>query len=243
MFKPCVIIPVFNHHLNIESIVESILEQELTCILLDDGSDIDCKNTLSNLAQKHNVKLLRWEKNRGKGAVVCDGIKYAHLDGYTHALQIDADGQHNTNDIPKLIKKAKNNPSSVISAWRAYSDMPKSRRNGRRITDLWVWINTLSLCIKDSMCGLRMYPLKETYDLLTQHSVCQRMDFDTDILVRLYWKGLDVKHIQTHTTYSNDISSHFKLWNDNLRISKMHTRLFFGMLVRIPSLISRQIQR
>ncbi len=107
------------------------------------------------------------------------------------------------------------------------------------ITDFWVWINTLSFTIKDSMCGYRLYPLAETMPLISDTAVGQRMDFDTDILVRLYWRGIAVEQLETRIHYHHDGVSHFDMLRDNLRISKMHTRLFFGMLVRLPVLMAR----
>lgn len=241
MFKPCVIIPVYNHHLKIAEIVKHLRAQNLACYLLDDGSDHACQQELKALSCIDGVTLLRWDENRGKGAVVCDGLVRANKDGYSHALQVDADGQHDLEDIPALLKQSEASQAAVISAWREYSDMTKSRRNGRRITDFWVCVNTLSFSIKDSMCGFRVYPLATTCALLAGNGVGRRMDFDTDILVRLYWQGLEVRHVKTRTLYSDEIPSHFDMWKDNVRISLMHTRLFFGMLIRVPKLLLRHI--
>jgi hypothetical protein len=80
-------------------------------------------------------------------------------------------------------------------------------------------------------------------ELLAHSCVGRRMDFDTDILVRLYWRGLAVTHVDTPVIYKSDIPSHFDLLRDNVRITKMHTRLLLGMLCRVPSLISLHQQR
>ncbi len=213
----------------------------LPCIILDDGSDAKCQYVLQEVAAANKaVTLIRFEQNRGKGAVVCDGFLRAYSEGYTHALQIDADGQHDLADVPAFLDRAQKNLTSVISGWRDSKQLPRSRRYGRFITDLWVWINTFSLQIKDSMCGYRLYPLALTIDLLSCEHIGQRMDFDTDILVRLFWRGINVEHIATQIHYSDDITSHFKLIRDNLRISRMHARLFCGMIIRFPMLISRR---
>lgn len=89
------------------------------------------------------------------------------------------------------------------------------------------------------MCGFRVYPLAPTLALATRHPIGQRMDFDTEIMVRLYWAGTPSRFIATRVTYPQDGVSHFDALHDNLRISWMHTRLFFGMLPRIPSLLRR----
>lgn len=238
-FKPCVVIPVYNHHHKIEAVVQNISQQGLDILLVDDGSASECAEVLDHLAKTYPLQLHRLPTNQGKGAAVCSGLKKAFEVGYTHALQIDADGQHDLRDIPKFLAAGKLNPTQVICGSRDYLAMPASRRSGRKLTDIWVHINTLSARIKDSMCGYRLYPLAPTLDLLARHSVGRRMDFDTDILVRLYWFGLDVTNITTEIIYHNDVPSHFDIWKDNARISWMHTRLFFGMLPRIPQLLRR----
>lgn len=239
VFNPCVVIPVFNHHHNIAAVVHTIIQQGVPVLLVDDGSSSECASVLENLSVTSGVKLHRLNQNQGKGVAVCTGLALAHAAGFSHALQIDADGQHDLSDVPAFLAAGKANPASVICGARDYLAMPASRRSGRRLTDVWVHINTLSRQIKDSMCGYRLYPLNETIALLSRYRVGRRMDFDTDILVRLYWSGLSVHNITTEIRYHTDVPSHFDVWADNLRISWMHTRLFFGMLPRIPRLLLR----
>lgn len=240
-FNPCAIIPVYNHQQKISDVVRGLHAYNLQCILIDDGSEENCANVLRNLAQQNNwIHLQRLEKNQGKGVAVCAGLRTAFNLGFTHALQVDADGQHDLNDVPKFIERARKFPSAIISGSRTYEAMPAARRSGRKLTDFWVRINTLSNQIKDSMCGYRLYPLAQTIDLIQRKKIGRRMDFDTDILVHLYWSGLSVENIETHIIYHDDVPSHFDIWKDNVRISWMHTRLFFGMLIRIPQLLLRR---
>lgn len=239
-FKPCVVIPVFNHPHKIAGVVVRLLGYHLPVLLVDDGSEAGCAHLLEQLAaQNAQVELLRLPQNAGKGAAVCKGFALAQSQGFTHALQVDADGQHDLDDVPKFLACAQQHPRAVISGWRSYDAMPRSRRSGRKLTDFWVCVNTLSRSIKDSMCGYRLYPLAPTMQLLARKKIGARMDFDTDILVRLYWQGLAVENIPTDILYQDDMPSHFDIIKDNVRISWMHTRLFFGMLPRIPVLLHR----
>lgn len=244
IFNPCVVIPIYNHPHKIGGLVIRLLEFGLPCILVDDGSGANCAQVLDRIASTHpQVDLLRLPYNQGKGVAVCSGLALAHGKGFTHALQVDADGQHDLNDVPAFLACAQQHPLTIISGWRSYEAMPPSRRSGRKLTDFWVCINTLSRSIKDSMCGYRLYPLAPTMQLLARKKIGARMDFDTDILVRLHWQGLAVENIPTRILYQDDIPSHFDIFKDNVRISWMHTRLFFGMLVRIPLLLQRRLSR
>ncbi|BCL44935.1 acyltransferase [Enterobacter roggenkampii] len=156
-------------------------------------------------------------------------------------MQVDADGQHAIEDIPKLLALAERHPDALISGQPIYDDsIPRSRLYGRWITHVWVWIETLSLQLKDSMCGFRVYPVSPTLRLAAREPLGKRMDFDTEVMVRLYWQGNTSVFLPTRVTYPQDGLSHFDALKDNVRISLMHTRLFFGMLPRMPGLLFRR---
>jgi glycosyltransferase involved in cell wall biosynthesis len=239
--KPVVIIPVYNHEHAIGAVVEQVRAHGLPVLLVDDGSQPSCAAVLDALVKPPGVLLFRRTQNGGKGAAVISGLQEANRLGFTHAVQIDADGQHALTDLPKFLETANAHPDALITGQPMYdASVPKGRLYGRYLTHVWVWINSLSLAIKDSMCGFRVYPLARTLAALVP-SIGKRMDFDPEIAVRLVWGGTEVINLPTHVTYPTDGISHFDVLWDNVRISGMHTRLFFGMLVRLPRLLWRRI--
>jgi len=166
----------------------------------------------------------------------------AQAAGHTPAVQVDADGQHDVRDIPRLLALAAAQPQALVTGVPIYDEsVPRSRLYGRYVTHFWVWVHTLSFRIRDSMCGFRVYPLEASLAIWNAGGVGRRMDFDTDILVRLHWRGAAIVELPTHVTYPLDGVSHFDLLRDNLRISWMHTRLFFGMLRRLPRLLWQRL--
>ncbi|MDP5007815.1 MAG: glycosyltransferase family 2 protein, partial [Glaciimonas sp.] len=180
--------------------------------------------------------------NRGKGGAVLTGVFHAAATSYTHALQIDADGQHNTDDIPRFLQQAMAQPSALIAGCPQYDEsVPKLRLYARYLTHIWVWINTLSFDIKDSMCGFRVYPLQPLVSLAQRQVFGERMDFDTEVLVRLYWDGMEIINLPTRVGYPTDGVSHFRVVLDNVLITRMHAVLFFGMLWRAPKLLLRKL--
>jgi glycosyltransferase involved in cell wall biosynthesis len=210
---------------------------------VDDGSDAECAAVLDRLAEEHpeRVRLVRLARNRGKGGAMVAGFRAAAAERYTHVLQIDADGQHCTDDIPRFLSAARAHPRDVISGYPVYDEsVPAIRFYCRYLTHVWVWINTLSLQIKDSMCGFRVYPVAPVIALAARQRIGARMNFDTDIIVRLYWDGLDVVNLPTRVSYPSDGVSHFRVWLDNVLITRMHATLFLGMLVRMPRLLMRK---
>ncbi|QZN95901.1 glycosyltransferase family 2 protein [Symbiopectobacterium purcellii] len=244
-FLPCVVIPCFNHGATLASVLTRLTPFSLPVIIVDDGSDLATQQELNRLAADNvGITLIRLAQNSGKGAVVIHGIRVAAEAGFTHALQVDADGQHQIEDIPRLLDEARSHPETLISGQPRYdTSVPKARLYGRYITHVWVWIETLSFSLKDSMCGFRVYPIAATLSLAARQAIGQRMDFDTEIMVRLYWSGTPSRFVETAVTYPENGLSHFDALYDNLRISWMHTRLFFGMLPRIPGLLNRRHQK
>jgi glycosyltransferase involved in cell wall biosynthesis len=242
MFRPVVVIPVYNHGPTALKVVAAVRAHGLPCIVVDDGSSPDCAALLEQAARDEAVHLVRLPLNRGKGGAVMAGFGAALRQGYSHALQIDADGQHDTADIPGFVELSRRQPAAVIAGVPVYdASVPKGRLYGRYVTHVWVWIHTLSFAIRDSMCGFRLYPLQPVGELMRRVRIGRRMDFDTEIIVRLYWRGVPVVNRPTRVTYPQGGVSHFRVWRDNLRISRMHAKLFFGMLLRLPLLLARKV--
>jgi glycosyltransferase involved in cell wall biosynthesis len=238
--NPVVIIPVFNHEHAVGDVVREVGSHALPVLLVNDGSNESCTNFLRSLVST-GVSLFERDQNGGKGAAVMSGLYEAKRLGYSHGVQIDADGQHNLGDLPSFLAAAKLNPNALITGTPVYDQsVPKGRLYGRYLTHIWIWINTLSFEIKDSMCGFRVYPIEKTLSVLVP-SIGKRMDFDPEVAVRLVWSGVKVININTQVTYPKDGVSHFDILWDNVRITGMHTRLFFGMVWRLPKLLLRKV--
>jgi len=242
-FKPCAVVPIYNHKDQIGATVAALMAHGLAVFVVDDGSDTPTQQVLATLDAHYGPSLhvLRLPHNRGKGGAVMAGLRAAYAAGFSHALQIDADGQHDTNDIPQFLETGRLHPHAAILGRPVYDEsVPKGRLYGRYLTHIWVWIETLSLEIRDSMCGFRLYPLPAVCALIEQRALPERMDFDIEILVRLHWTGMKFFTIPTRVTYAVGGLSHFDMWRDNLRISQAHVRLVLGMLLRMPILLARK---
>ena len=241
-FRPCVVVPVYNHGDGAHALAERLAPLRLPTIMVNDGSAPPCTVELRRLAAQHDwLLLLEHGDNQGKGGAVLSGLREAHAKGFSHALQIDADGQHNASDIPRFLALAERNPRAMIAGEPQFdASMPRGRYLARYLTHVWVWIETLSFTIRDSMCGFRVYPLDQVIGIANRCHLGRRMDFDPEIMVRLYWQGVPIVSVPTRVTYPEHGQSNFRLLQDNALITWMHIRLVFGMLWRAPLLVYRR---
>ena len=243
--KGGIIIPVYKHGKACVAVVEGLLQYSYPIILVDDGNGEETKSYLQQIVTAHpEVTLVTLEKNSGKGAAFGAGIVKAYEMGITHALQIDADGQHDISRTPFFMQKAEQYPTAMILGYPEYdASVPGHRKNGRKFANNWAKIVSFEGGIMDSMCGFRVYPVQETYHFVTRCRYDRRMGFDIDILVRLIWKGLPFIFFPVHVTYPSDGISNFRMVQDNARISWVYTKLCCGMLLRLPLLIAKVIKR
>ena len=238
-FGPCAVIPVYNHEHAIGRVVEAVRAAGLPCVLVDDASSDACARELDRLAMLGpDVSLVRLPVNLGKGGAVTAGLRAAQKLGFTHALQIDADGQHALGDVPRFLAEARAHPGTMVCGRPVFdAAMPKGRFYGRYLTHVFVWLNTLSFDIPDSMCGFRVYPLTSVLALLNSARLGSRMDFDVEVLVRLHWRGQPMLWLDTRVSYPMDGVSHFRMVWDNVLMVRLQVKLFVGMLVRLPLLL------
>lgn len=234
-FRACAIIPTYRHVTRLPAICDALRALDLPVFVIDDGNEAVIAETIAALHNPPQATVVRRAENGGKGAALKTGFHAAIAAGFTHALQVDADGQHDLADAPAFLEKARARPEAVICGVPIYdASVPKARKFGRYVTHVCVWAETLSLEIVDSMCGFRMYPLAKVADVLAHETIGDRMDFDTEIAVHLHWRGAPFVTQPTRVVYPEGNVSNFDLWKDNVRISWMHTRLLLQMPVRAP---------
>ena len=235
MFKPLIIIPCYNHAKQLKEFLPRVLCHKYPILIVDDGCDEKNRQILDGILKNADKTIfyLRLNTNSGKGKAIIKGIKWADENGYTHLLQIDSDGQHNTADIEKFFCTAKENPNALIKGVAIHDKtIPKSRYYAKKITAFWVVLETGSMKIGDVMCGFRLYPLAQTLEIIKDIKFF-RMGFDIEIAVKAHWHKIKIINLKTKVTYPKNNTSNFRIFKDNVEISKMHAILFFTQITRI----------
>ncbi len=241
----CVVIPHYRHHEPLIHMLKTLTDFELDILVIDDASGAEIIGQLEIETAKHErVSLIQRVENGGKGAAMMTGLREAHERGYSHVISLDADGQHDSNDVPELLQRSQSHPDSLFTGYPIFGDdIPASRLYGRMLTNYLVQFVTSSRMVRDAMCGFRAYPLARVLPLCDAIGYRTRMEFDVEILVRACWAGLDVRAMETAVTYPQDGQSHFNLVADNVRLVAMHVLLILGGLIRLPRTLWRRFSR
>lgn len=214
--------------MTIGNVVEGLQQYIEHVIIINDGSDQATQTLIDGLADQdpQHIHVQHLPVNRGKGAAVKAGLQRALDLGFSHALQVDADGQHDLGDISRFLACMRGAPDAMILGAPVFGDdIPAIRKYGRKLTRLMIALEAGTLKLPDAMCGFRIYPVAATCAL---HSLCSRMCFDPEILVRAYWAGIPVRSVPTRVRYLSAEEggvSHFRGVHDNVLNVGLHTCL------------------
>ncbi len=228
------LIPHYRHVDRLTRFLPRLASAGLPVLVVDDGSDRRTLKRLRDLVAGYSwASLLERDRNGGKGAAVIAGMEYLYDRGATHAISVDADGQHDPGDVARFRRASERSPRRLLSGRPVFADsIPASRLHGRKVTN---WL-ARSLAggnrVEDAMCGFRLYPLATVLPLVPALGNRVRMEFDVEILVRACWAGIELEFIPTRVDYPKEGLSHFRLIADNLRFARMHSVLTFEALGR-----------
>jgi len=230
----CLLIPIFDHGETIGGVLDGLAPLGLPCVVVNDGSGAETTAALTRLAAKHPwVHIEHLPVNRGRGAALQHGYRAASARGFSHAVQLDADGQHDPAEVGALLEAAGRNPGALVLGDPRFDETaPRARLYGRRLSQAIVWAYTGSFAVHDPLCGFRCFPLAPTLAVLDRHRFGERMDFDPEIVVRLAWAGVPIVNVPVRVRYFAHGRSHFRLVGDNVRIAATYWRLFLARLRR-----------
>jgi len=225
-----VVIPCYDHGSTVARVVEALAPTGLPCLLVDDGSGPATREALEALAKRLPfVELLRFEQNRGKGAALKAGFRAGAERGWASAIQLDADGQHDTADVPRFAAALRKAPGALVLGVPVFdASVPKARLYARQLSRGLVWAACRSRVIPDPLCGFRGMPLAATLDVIDRAPTGDHMEFEPEIAVRLVWAGVPVVALPTRVVYLPGGLSHFSFSRDYPRLASLYLRLLTG---------------
>jgi glycosyltransferase involved in cell wall biosynthesis len=248
---PCshlVLMPSYNTGLKVlETVREARRYWQPVWIVIDGSTDGSSEALQTLAAADPGVKVLVLPHNQGKGAAILHGLRAAATAGFTHALTMDADGQHPAALIPEFMAMSRAHPQAVIFGQPVFdASAPAVRLHGRKLSNGLANLQTLWRGIGDSLCGFRIYPIAPLRDIMERHRWMRRFDFDAEAAVRLCWRGLDPIRLAAPVKYLSAAEggvSHFNYLRDNALLTWMNFRLLLEFVVRLPMLLGRTAGR
>ena len=243
----CLLIPTYNHGQFLDQVIVDCINYPIDIIVINDGSTDQTDQIIQefsvkfeSLPQKFNF--LNFEKNRGKGAALKKGAKYAKELGYKSIISMDSDSQHYPSDIKTIVEKAIENPNAIIIGSRGmeHKNMPKKNSFANKFSNFWFHFQT-NCDLPDTQSGFRYYPIR-----CFENSIwfTDRYNFELEIMVRNVWRGTKIIPVPIHVYYppANIRVSHFRPTVDFLRISLLNTFLsIIAMIYFYPKTFLKKI--
>jgi glycosyltransferase involved in cell wall biosynthesis len=243
-----VLIPSYNTGRTVlQTVADARAHWNPVWVVVDGSTDGSARALQEMATQDPGIKLMLLASNSGKGAAVLHGLQAARAAGFTHALTMDADGQHPPELIPVFMQASQKHLDSMVLGRPVFdASAPLLRVRGRKVSNWWTNLETLGAGIDDSLYGFRVYPVAELIAVMRRQPWMRRFDFDTEAVVRLAWRGVAPINLPAPVKYlSADEGgvSHFRYGRDNLLLTWMHLRLMLEFALRSPSLLWRRMMR
>ena len=241
-----VIIPSYNPGPKVYETVRAARQYWTPVWVVVDGSDDGtAEGLLAMSAEDPGLRVIVSPRNQGKGAAVLRGLEQAAAAGFSHALTMDSDGQHSPERIPAFMAESISQPAAMILGVPVFdASAPGLRVQGRRVSNGWANLETLWAGIGDSLFGFRVYPVEPLRQVMRRQPWMRHFDFDPEAVVRLSWRGVKPVNLPAPVRYyraEDGGVSHFHYLRDNLLLTWMHSRLFVGFVLRLPTLLTRRV--
>ena len=240
-----VLIPSYNPGPKVYDTVRAARQHWNPVWVVIDGSTDGSELMLQDMAtQDPGLRVIHLPLNQGKGAAVLHGLNLAAAEGYTHALTMDSDGQHPADLVPAFMAESIRQPGAMVLGMPIFdASAPNIRVQGRKLSNWWANLETLWAGIGDSLFGFRVYPIDPLRKVMRYQPWMRHFDFDPEAAIRLSWRGVKVVNLPAPVRYFRTDEggvSHFRYLRDNVLLTWMYTRLFFGFVLRLPMLLTRR---
>ena len=210
------LIPAYNEAARVGNVVAGARNHVDEVVVVDDGSGDDT----AAVAEKAGAKVIRHDRNRGKGGAIATALDYFGRSDAEFAVLLDADGQHDPAEIPKFVEAAQREQADVVVGTRMADteDMPLVRKLTNQFTS-WITGRLARQRIPDSQCGYRLVRRSVLKDL--QFSTA-RFETETEMLIQAGRAGHRIVSVPIRTIYGSEArASHIHPLRDTIRFFKL----------------------
>lgn len=214
------VIPAYNEAVHVGKVVHLVL-QFLPALVVDDGS----KDRTAQIAQEAGAAVLIQNPNQGKGQALKRAFKYAEQNEYDAVITLDADGQHDPQEIPAFLNRYQAGIGDLIIGERDFSRMPFIRRIGNT-AGRWIFSQAVGQDIRDNQSGYRLISRRLMHDML--NSTEEGFEFEVEMLIRCLKNSYGLDWVPIKTIYADE-KSHIK--------PLAHVRHFFRIAARARKML------
>ncbi len=219
--KIALLIPAYNEEKYIGQVIKNCASYSLNMVVINDGSLDQTETIVKKLLKnkKYPLILLQHERNKGKGAALDTGFKYAIKKGYQGVITLDADTQHDTKEIKKFLQMVKKEKPDLIvgSRFQNTHGMPFLRLATNYFTS-WVISKLAGQKVEDVQSGFRYISQK-----LIKNVELKTKNFETEpeLILKACWLNYKVKNLPITTIYHEDFVSEVNKFTDTLKFFKL----------------------
>lgn len=209
--SPWIVIPAFDEAATIGRVV-AVARRHAPVVVVDDGS---CDMT-GPIAVGAGAEIVRHARRLGKGRALMTGIASARARGASVVVTLDADGQHDPEDIPRVLEAARRSPRAIVIGSRLLHGhaMPRGRLNAIRVAGFFLgWISGRRL--RDTQSGFRVYPIRFFDEV---HPRRGGFVFETEVLVAAAAHGWDAREVPIRVISRAGRRSRFRPLRDGVAI-------------------------
>lgn len=192
------LIPAYNEGRKISAVIQQT-RQYLPALVVDDGS----KDDTAEKAEQAGASVVRQVPNQGKGAALKRGFAWALEQGFDAVIMLDADGQHDPNEIPRFLEAYRERGGDLIIGAREYSKMPIIRRCTNTI-GLWSFSWAMGQYIPDNQSGYRLLTRRLMEAVLDSRE--QGFHFEVEMIMTCVKQDMKLDWVPISTIYEDEHS-------------------------------------
>lgn len=212
--RVAVLIPAYQAAATIAPVIADARQHVDVVLVVDDGSD----DATAERARLAGAEVLRLPGNVGKGAALVNGMRHLAARGFSHALTMDADGQHLGREIPKLLALARRDPEAIVIGVRAIGSQEVAAANlfGNRFANAAIAL-AAGTTVGDTQSGFRVYPLAAVLALPIDGT---RFEYESTVIIRAARARMAVRSVEVDVYYPPiaERRTHYRKVVDTLRI-------------------------
>jgi glycosyltransferase involved in cell wall biosynthesis len=193
--RTCALIPAYNEASYVADVVKGTQPHVEEVVVIDDGSG----DGTEQVARAAGATCLRLPRNCGKASALRLGIEFARAQNFTHVITLDGDGQHLPEDIPGLLRVAKETGADLVIGARSFDrdSMPRSRYYSNTIGSR-VASSLVGHEIRDSQSGFRLFRLDKLHGTRLRS---RYYELEMEMLIKMTRSGCTIAHAPVHTVY------------------------------------------